>query len=380
MKGHLKKRSKDSWTIVVDLGLKPEGKRNQKWKTIKGTKKEAQDELAKMLSQYQEGTYIERTKITVAEYLDHWLDSVKGNVTSKTFERYFEICRDHVKPTLGQIKLSKLQPIHVSDLYSKALVSGRKDGQGGLSKRSVLHIHRIFRAALQQAVKWQILVRNPCNAVAPPKPETKERLTFTTEETLKVLEKAQGTCLYLPVLLAVTTGMRRGEIIGLRWKDIDLKNKRLSVRQVAVQTKVYGVEFKEPKTQKSVRTIALPDMTVLALKQHKAEQAETNLQLGRGLSEDTLLFETPVGIWAPDQLTATYKRFNARHKLKRVTFHDLRHTHATHLLEQNIHPKIVSERLGHSTIALTLDTYSHVLPNMQEEAASVTDKLLKRTN
>ncbi len=141
MKGHLKKRSKDSWTIVVDLGLKPEGKRNQKWKTIKGTKKEAQDELTKMLSQHQEGTYIERTKITVAEYLDHWLDSVKGNVTSKTFERYFEICRDHVKPTLGQIKLSKLQPIHVSDLYSKALVSGRKDGQGGLSKRSVLHIH-----------------------------------------------------------------------------------------------------------------------------------------------------------------------------------------------------------------------------------------------
>jgi len=175
-------------------------------------------------------------------------------------------------------------------------------------------------------------------------------------------------------------GLRRGEILGLRWKDINLENKQLSVRQVVDETKKHGVQFKSPKTQKSNRTVTMPEITIETLRLYKAKQAEINLQLGKGMNGDSLLFDSPLGLWTPSKLTNAYRGFISKHELKHVTFHDLRHTHATHLLEQNIHPKVVSERLGHSNIAITLDTYSHVLPNMQEDAASVTDQLLKTTS
>jgi len=376
MKGHLKKRSKDSWTIVVDLGRNADGNRNQKWHSVKGTKREAEAELVRILKSTEDGIYIEPNKTSVTEFLAEWLKTIESKVARKTHERYSEICDHYVKPHIGHLMLNKVQPTHINNLYSDLLISGRRNKKGGLSKRTVLHAHRVLREALNCAVKWQILVRNPCDAVDPPKPDRKERLTFTTEETLELLEKAKGTPLHLPIMLAVTTGMRRGEVIGSRWKDINLESGNLSIRQVAEQTKKHGIQFKEPKTDKSTRMVSLPKITADALNQHKVEQAQLFLQLGKRLDGESMVFDSPLGLYAPNKLTVDYMSFIKRNKFKHVTFHDLRHTHATHLLEQNIHPKIVSERLGHSTIALTLDTYSHVLPNMQEEAASVTDKLL----
>jgi len=376
MKGHLKKRSKDSWTIVVDLGRNADGKRNQKWHSIKGTKREAEAELVRILKSTEDGIYIESNKTSVTEFLAEWLKTIESKVARKTHERYSEICDHYVKPHIGHLKLNKVQPTHINNLYSDLLISGRRNKKGGLSKRTVLHAHRVLREALNCAVKWQILVRNPCDAVDPPKPDKKERNTFTTEETMELLEKAKGTLLHLPIMLAVTTGMRRGEVIGLRWKDINLESGNLSIRQVAEQTKKHGIQFKEPKTDKSTRMVSLPKITADALNQYKVEQAQLFLQLGKRLDGDSMVFDSPLGLYAPSKLTVDYMAFIKRNKFKHVTFHDLRHTHATHLLEQNIHPKIVSERLGHSTIALTLDTYSHVLPNMQKEAASVTDELL----
>ena len=189
---------------------------------------------------------------------------------------------------------------------------------------------------------------------------------------------AANSRLYLPILLAVTTGMRRGEILGLRWKDADLTNRRISVRQSMGETRKYGIEIKSPKTEHGKRSIKLPNITLEGLKQHKSKVSELRLQLGTGLDKDHLVFEElPGKIFKPSQLTSAYRHFTKKHELKTVTFHDLRHTHATHLLEGNIHPKVVSERLGHSTIAITLDTYSHVLPNMQEEAANIVDEVLQ---
>ena len=376
MKGHLKKRSKDSWTIVFDLGLKANGKRSQKWKSIKGTKKEAEALLARMLTELEDGVYIDAKKTSVSDYLDKWIANIKGSVSSTTYERYKQLCEKHLKPTIGNIALNKLQAIRISELYSDAMESGCIDGNGGLSKQTVLHMHRVLKRALSQAVKWGLLSRNPCDAVDNiPKPNKKERLTFTTEETLSLLEQLEGNRLQLPVLLAVTTGMRRGEILGLRWKDIDLDKKRLYIRQIVIETRQYGLEVKQPKTDSSSRTIALPQITIDAIKKYRVEQAELCLQLGKGLTPESMLFNEYSGLNVPNRITVNFRSFIKSHGFKHVTFHDLRHTHATHLLEQNIHPKIVSERLGHSTIALTMNTYSHVMPTMQEEAANKVDEL-----
>jgi len=377
MKGHLRKRSKDSWTIVVDLGLKANGKRNQKWKSIKGTKKEAEALLARMLTELEDGVYIDAKKTSVCEYLDKWIVSIKGSVSSTTYERYKQLCDKHLKPTIGNIALNKLQVIRISELYSNAIEAGRIDGKGGLSKQTVLHMHRVLKRALSQAVKWGLLSRNPCDAVDNiPKPSKKERLTFTTEETLSLLEQLEGNRLQFPVLLAVTTGMRRGEILGLRWKDIDLDKKRLYIRQIVIETRENGIEIKQPKTDASSRTIALPQIAIEAIKKYRVEQAELCLQLGKGLTPESMLFDEYSGLNVPNRITVNFRSFIKSHGFKHVTFHDLRHTHATHLLEQNIHPKIVSERLGHSTIALTMNTYSHVMPTMQEEAANKVDDML----
>ena len=284
-----------------------------------------------------------------------------------------------ITPYVGGLKLNKLQPAHISNLYSELLISGKHNGEGGLSKRSVLHVHRVLKTALTRAVKWQVLLRNPCDAVDPPKPDKKERQTFTAEETLDLLEKTQGNRLFLPILLAVTTGMRRGEVLGLRWKDIDLDKKRLYVRQSVVSTKEHGVEIKSPKTGSSSRSIALPQTTIDGIRQYRSKQAELYLKLGIGLTPDSMLFDEYTGFNVPNSLTIAYAYFIKSHGFKHVTFHDLRHTHATHLLEKNINPKIVSERLGHSTIALTMNTYSHVMPTMQEEAANAIEQMLNRT-
>ena len=374
-------RSKKSWTAIIDLGLKPDGKRNQKWITVPGTKKDAQTKAAEIIAEFNKGTYIEPAKTNVKEFLDHWLKTIKSNIGNKTHERYQEIINHHISPYLGQLKLNNLKPVHITGLYADLLDHGRRDGKGGLSKRSVLHAHRIFREALNDAVKWEILARNPCDAVEPPTPEKSERLTFATDETLLLLDKArqsENSYLYLAVLIAVTTGLRLSEVIGLRWKDIDLDKARLSVRQVASQTRTYGIEYKEPKTQKSTRMIPLQQITVNGLNQYRLEQARIFLQLGKRITGDNMVFDTPDGLYPPRRLTVTYRMFIKKHGFKHVTFHDLRHSHATQLLEQNIHPKIVSERLGHSTIALTMDTYSHVLPSMQESAISVMDQVFNK--
>jgi len=376
MKGHLKKRSKDSWTIVVDLGRNADGKRNQKWHSVKGTKREAEAELVRILKSNEDGIYIEPNKTTVTEYLTKWLASIEAMLGAKTFERYEEIINKHFIPNIGHHKLNKLQPLHIETLYSDMLRNGRIDGKGGLSKTTVEHHHRVLKKALSKAVKWQYLGRNPCDAVDPPKPEKKDIQTLTVEETQQFLEKAKGSNIYLPILLAVTTGIRLGEVCGLRWMDIDLDNKRLSIRQVIGESRRYGIIIKEPKTKNSKRSIALSKTTVEALRQYKAEVSKLRLQLGIGLKKEDLIFEkTPGDRLTPTRVSSAYNWFIHKNKLKRVSFHALRHTHATHLLEGNIHPKIVSERLGHATIGITLNTYSHVLPNMQEEAANKIDEL-----
>jgi integrase len=324
------------------------------------------------------GEFIEPSKLTLAEYLDRWLqDGARSTVSGKTFERYRQIVTDHITPTLGRTPLSKLQPLHIQGLYSNKLLTGRKDGAGGLSTQTVVHMHRILRRALGQAVKWQILVRNPVDAVEPPRVARKEMQALDEAETAKLLIAFERSSLRLPVLIAVLTGLRRGELLALRWADIDLETGQLSVKQSLEQTKA-GLAFKQPKTSRSRRTLALPQLGIDALKKHKATQAAHRLNLGPVYQYHGLVFPREDGRpWKPDRFSSAFAAQVRRSGAAHVRLHDLQHTHATHLLRQGVNPKVVSERLGHSTVAFTLDVYSHVLPGMQDDAARRIDAALR---
>jgi integrase len=345
---------------------------------VAGTKKDAQNELTKLLHSLQTGTYVEPTKLTVGEYLRRWLaDYAKTNVSPKTYERYEEIARLHLIPGLGHFVLTKLQPLHIQALYSAMLQHGRKGGSGGLSAQTVLHHHRVLREALQQAIRWQLLVRNPSDAVEPPRVPGREFRPLDEAQTARLVEAARGSRLFMPTLLAVATGMRRGEVLALRWCDVDFAANALAVCRSLEETRE-GLSFKQPKTQRGRRRVTLPGFAVDALRRHRTEQAAERLKLGPAYEDNELVCPCPDGRpWVPGSFSAGFIAFCRRRGFERLRFHDLRHGHATQLLQEGIHPKVVSERLGHSTIGITLDTYSHVMPGIQEEAAQRLDDLLR---
>jgi len=372
MKGHVRKRGTQSWAVVFDLGRDENGKRKQKWFSVKGTKRDAEREMARLVHELNTGSYIEPSRMSVGEYLDRWLaDHAKQTVSGKTFERYAEIVSKNLKPGLGHIHLEKLRPLDIQRFHAEALRSGRRDGKGGLSAQTVLHFHRVLRSALHQAMKWQMILRNPADAVDPPKPPRREMAALDESGTAWLITAAKGTKLHAPIVTAVTTGLRRGEILALRWMDVEFERCSITVRRSLEQTKA-GLRFKSPKTKKG-RQISAPSYLLDILREHRERQEQTQRSLGQSVSEEDLVFGDPTGApWAPDSLTSEFKDFRNRIG-SRIRFHDLRHSHASQLLKHGIHPKVVSERLGHSSVAITLDLYSHVLPGLQEEAASKID-------
>jgi integrase len=378
MKGHIRKRGKSSWAIVLDLGRDGAGKRHQKWHTVRGTKKDAERELARLITEIHAGNYVEPSRMLLREYLDRWLkDYAEQSVSPKTYERYEEIIRSHIVPALGGYELSKLRPLHIQGFYTSAVTSGRKDGKGGLSAQTVLHFHRLLHRALGQAVRWQLLARNPAEAVEPPRPQRTEMRVLDDAQIALLLKSLEGSRLHAPGLLALSTGLRRGELLGLRWRDIDLERGCLTVNCSVEQTK-QSLRFKIPKTERSRRMVALPSFAVDMLRAHKREQTEARLKLGPAYQNDDLIFPREDGSpWPPDSFSTAFAAFIRGSDLPHVRFHDLRHSHATQLLKHGVHPKIVSERLGHSKVGITLDTYSHVLPGMQEDAARKIDAALR---
>jgi integrase len=272
--------------------------------------------------------------------------------------------------------LSKIRPLHIQDLEARALKKGRKDGTGGLSAQSVLHVHRILAEALNQAVRWRLLAVNPAAAVQPPRPERPELRIPEPAVVERIIKAAEGTGLHMPILLAAATGMRRGEILGLRWRAVDLKKGNLRVI-ATLQRNRRGLGFGEPKTQRGRRTIVLPPFAVDVLRRHRKEQAQKRLRLGRVWRDEDLVVTTGVGgPMDPGEVTRGFRRLAREIGVEGVRFHDLRHAYATMLLASGVHPKIASEALGHSTIGITLDTYSHVLPTMQAEAAKAVEQAL----
>jgi integrase len=376
--GHIKRRSPGTWTLWYELPHGPNGRRRQKTLTVKGTKKDAQRELRRIEYELQNGLRVEPSNLTLEAYLNQWLVTAQNTVSRKTYQEYEGILIKHVIPRLGQTRLSSLSPLNIEGYYQQLLKSGRLDGKGGLSAQTVLHHHRLLHRALRQAVAWRLISANPVDAVTSPRVEKKEMTVLTEQETVLLLEYARPTRLYIPILLATTTGMRRGEILGLKWEDIDLTNSTLAVRRSLEQVKD-GLHFKPPKSGKA-RVVNLPQITVEGLRRYRIEQAERRLQLGPEFHDRGLICFRPDGSpWPPSNLSKCFWELVQRHPdLPRIHFHSLRHGYATLSLGRGVHPKIVSEGLGHSGIAITLDLYSHAVPALRSEAASIFDTILQQ--
>lgn len=371
MRGHIRERSPGRWAIILEQHDAATGKRKRKWHSFQGTKRQAQVECARLISQMKGGTYLEPSKTTVAHFLERWLDHAKSQVSPRTHERYCEIVRKNIIPALGAVFLNKLRPAQISAAYSKALTSGRRDGKGGLAPTTVVYMHRLIKQALGQAVRWELLSRNAADAVDPPKVERGSLTTYDMTQTVELLGALRGTRLRLPVLLGVMCGLRRGEIVALRWSHIDLAAGKIAVVESAEQTNE-GVRYKPPKSGRG-RTVALSAMVTTELRQHRLAQAEELLRLGVRQSDATFVYTRQDGEPMQPRSLSQMWASCATH-LPRVRFHDLRHAHATHMLSAGVHPKVASERLGHSKVGITLDLYSHVLPGMQEDAVTRVDE------
>ena len=337
------------------------------------TRKEVADKLAKAVANSVDGLVFDDENLTVGEHLDRWLeDSVRGCVRDSTFDRYKIAVRIHIKPALGRLKLKKLTPAHVQGFYRDRL-------DAGFAPASVNKLHVVLHKALKQAVEWRMVPRNVTEAVRVPRPAPREEMrTLTAQQARRLLETACGDRLEALYVLAVHTGMRQGELLALKWQDIDLENATVSIRRTI--TKSGGkLLLGEPKTKKSRRTIDLSEAAVLALRRHLARQMEDIEILGDSYRDEGLVFTSEVGtIINPTNLRKrSFAQLLKRAKIPEgIRFHDLRHTCATLLFGRNVHPKHVQELLGHSNIAITLDTYSHVIPGMGEQTARAMEDAL----
>ena len=379
--GHTRERSPGSWELRYSLGTDPAtGKRRVATTTVEGNRKDAEKELRRLLRTVDTGEHVDPTRMTLREWLATWLAAVRDEVSPKTHERYSEIVQNFLAPQLGSLPIGKVAPAHIQTAYAKWAVGGRRDGKaGGLSPQTRRHIHRILRAALSRAVEQQVIARNPADAFKKrlPKVERRTLATLNADQSARLLEAIAHSRVYWPVLLALSTGMRRGEVLAVRWKNVDLDHGALRVMESLEQTKT-GIRFKPPKTGRH-RVITLPAYAIEDLRRLKRQQAEELLALGVRQTGETLLCARADGEpHKPLSLTYEFARFMGRLKdLPRVRFHDLRHSHATQLLASGVHPKIASERLGHASVGITLDLYSHVTDTMQSDAAIKLDSAMQ---
>jgi integrase len=389
MTGHVRKRGK-SYTIVIELGTDSPGgttgKRPQKYIPGFRTKRAAEEEKIRILAEMNSGSWIEPSALTVGDYLQRWLeDHAKSRVRPKTWDTYEMFVRVHLKPALGLVRLAKLSPLHVERFLASALEGGRRDGrEGGLSPRTVKHLYALLHAALERAVRWRLVATNPVAAVDPPRVETAERPVLSEAHADVLLQGVEGGPFYVPILLAVLTGMRRGEILGLHWEDVDLEAGRLQVAhslgQVSARTRPEGdlVFVQGPKTSKK-RLVTLGPLLIMELRRHRGQQAQRRLDLGPEYHHEGLVCPREDGRPAtPNIFSRDFGRLVGKLGIPDVTFHDLRHTNVTLLIAKKIHTKIISERVGHSSSSVTMDLYGHLLSDGQDEAAALIERELLR--
>jgi integrase len=365
MRGSIRKRGESSWELKIELE-RINGKRHRRFVTVRGSYKEAQKELTRLLGAADDGTLPDPTRMTVGEYLRAWLGSTLTQ-SPKTLERYRELTEHQIIPHLGDVKLQKLRPEHIEQWH--ALLAE------GLAPLTVRHAHNVLKLVLKRAVDNNTLVRNVATMRKPPAAEAEEIEILSPEQATAILEALRGHSLHPITSLALATGMRRGELLALEWPDIDFDRATLRVERSVEETKA-GLRIKPPKSRCGRRNIALPPEAVTTLREHRKQQLELRLALGLG-GQPVLVFSTIEGKHLkPNSLSRSWRQTCAARKLPRVKFHALRHTHASTLIRAGVDVLTISRRLGHSKAAMTLDVYGHLMEGSDAAAAKAIEGIL----
>jgi integrase len=374
MRGSIVKRG-TRYSVVLELDRDPlTGKRRREWHSGYRTKRDAEAARVEILSRLQRGEYVAPSKLTVADYLeDRWLPAKTATLAPSTHASYSRNVRCHIVPGIGSAPLQGLSADVLTRFYAERLRSGGRSGKG-LSARTVRYLHAIVHKALADALAWGLVVRNVADAAEPPSHRAAKAVppkTWSAGELRTFLESVSEDRLYALWLLHATTGLRRGEALGLRWPALDLDVGQLSIREARV-TAGYDVHGSAPKSERGRRAVALDPATVAALRAHRKRQLTERLAWGPAYQDsDEFVFCREDGSpLHPDDVSKRFSAAVAAIDVPRITLHGLRHTWASLALQAGVSPKVVSERLGHASVSFTLDVYSHVMPGMQEDAAA----------
>lgn len=377
--GHIRRRGKQSWELKYDIGRDPiTGRRLVKTKNVKGTKRDAERELRNILSAVDSGGYSGPTKITVAEYVRQRIDQwqAAGAVSARTAQRYRQLIENQIIPSLGAIKLQKLRRLDIETWHTALRTSGRKRGSGGVSTRTIGHAHRVLSKALSDAAKDDLITKNVCKIEPAPKVENKELRILLKDEIATLVEAMWEHPMGPIAILGLFTRMRLGEILALRWCNVE--QGVIFVREALEETREHGIRVKPPKTKRGRRHITLPSIVVDTLRDHRRRQLELRMQLGLGKpSESAFAFPTADGApQSPSAVSRAWGLAAAALGMPDVTFHSLRHTHASALIDAGVDVVTISTRLGHASPTITLQVYAHLFRKDDSKAADAINAAL----
>jgi integrase len=389
MRGNITRRGRDSWRLRFDVGVDARGKRKVQSVTVRSTKRQAQAKLTEFLAAIDKGVYVSPSKISVIEHvrarLSQWAAS--GAINDKTAERYDELIENQIAPfPIGAKMMQRLRPIDVEAWHTELRTVGRKDGKGGVSSRTIGHAHRILSKALKEAVKFDLAVRNAAgrDGQRAPKVDAQEVEIVPADKIGDIVTRLRGRAIYPRVIVALFTGMRRGEIVALRWRNVDLSAKVIAVRESIEETKQHGPRFKATKTRSGLRDISLPDIVVEVLTEHRRQQLEQRMAMGLGKPPaDALVFPSlpDGGPQYPRNLSGEWKEACAVVGIDPpVTFHALRHSHASQLIAAGVDVVTVSKRLGHASAQITLQVYAHLWNKGDDQATAVINAAIGALN
>ncbi len=372
MKGHIQQRGRETWRILYDIPGGRGGERRQTSVTVHGAKRDAQVKLRELLGEVDRGDHVAPSQLSVGAYLERWMANyVRTNTSLRTQDGYVGIINRYLLPELGGMKLRDLHPDQIQGLYAQM-------GRRGLSSTTIRHTHTVLSAALKRAVKWRLIARNVCEAVDAPRTAPTKMRALTVAEAGLFIHAALDSKFHPVYVVLLYTGLRRSEVLALEWANIDLEGNSVQIVGGLHRIAHRGLVMLPTKSDHSRRRVSIPVEAVDALKAVRARQAESRLALGSAWQKSDLVFTLGDGRPVdPGWLTKDFAKVRDRAQLDGTRLHDLRHTHASLMLMQGVHPKVVSERLGHASTQITMDIYSHVLPGIQDEAAESFAKLLR---
>jgi integrase len=386
--GNITRRGRMSWRLKFEGARDPEtGRRNVQYHTIRGTNAAAKAKLAELVAAVGNSSYVEPSKLTVAEYVrarvDQWQaaydPAAKTGISPKTAERYRELVENQIAPHIGTKLLQKIRPLDIEAWHSTLRTSGRKDGRGGVATRTIKHCHRILSHALDEAVKNELAAKNVAKLQGVPAIDAPEVQVLPKERIGEMVDKLRGRAMCAPAITALFVGLRRNEVLALRYVHVDLDAKVIRVREALEQTKS-GIRVKEPKTGAGKRDVTLPEIVVDALREHRRQQLELRMALGLGkLPDDALVFPAPLkgGYQTPKSFTKYWSCTAAGIGMPEVTFHGLRHTHASQLIEAGVDVVTIARRLGHSSPTTTMTVYAHLFTKDDSKASDAINDALK---